>query len=122
MILSVTKVSAGVDDNILTAKLESSVGAYEDPKETHTVFGLLHYLVYQIDQLRSDLANVKIAVSQIKVSSDMQNETVFNTYLQQLKDGKYTSVAAYTSSVKTQEAMATSPIVINSDRSGLVDC
>lgn len=118
VILSVTQVSAGVSDNVVTAKLESAVGAYEDSKEAHTVFGLLHYLVYQIDQLRSDLADVKVAVSQIKVSSDMQNETVINTYLQQLKDGKYTSIAAYTSSVKIQEAMATSPIVINSDRSG----
>lgn len=117
VILSVTQVSAGVNDNVVTAKLESEVGTYEDSKEAHTVFGLLHYLVYQIDQLRTDLANVQVAVSQIQLSSSVSNAMTEQTLYSQFVSSGKTRIEDWSSNVNLQEALATSSIMINSENS-----
>ena len=68
---------------------------------------------------KEDISKIDQKISSIKGSSDLQADSIINTYLQQFRSGGYLAIRDYTSSAAIQEAMATSSIVINSDRSGV---
>ena len=68
---------------------------------------------------KDEISSIDQKISNIKTTTDLQAETVVNTYLQQFKSGGYLAIRDYSSSAAIQEAMATSSIVINSDRSGV---